>query len=594
MTKKHFLLINILIFITSISTNSQIIDQRNVVHGNIIYQNSYIDQPYMLQLKDGSWFCVFTTGAESESRPGQHIVAIKTKDKGKTWSSPVSIEPNVGPISSWAIPYKTSFGRIYVFYNYNGDNISVLKGKPIKQAGLLGWYCYKYSDDNGDTWSDKNYRIPIRNTSVDIQNDFEGLVQMFWGIDKPHYYAGSVFFSFTKLGKFPQDLGEGWMLKSDNLDTERDPTKINWKLLPDGDLGVRNPKFKSVQEEHNTVILNDGTFYCVFRTALGFLGNTTSKDKGQSWSIPDTLRYASRIPNVIKNPRACPRLFKCKNGNYLLWFHNHGGKDFKQRTPVWVTGGIEKNGSIEWSQPEILLYTHETNVSGMSYPDLIEENGKYWITETQKNIGRIHPIDPKLLDGLWKQRKIRNLIKNGLEFTASNITKSTQFHLPKLVKLSQGGMTIEMLLKFNDLKANQILFDNQDDKNAGIRICTGWNKTLRIEVGDGAKNSYIWTTDEGYFKTNTTHYVSFIVDGLAQTVSVIIDGKLCDGGYNRQYGWGKYPDTLGDINGRSETSVTSLFDGIIYKLNIYNRYLTTSESIGNYRFYTNKKYSNLK
>jgi len=585
-SKKSLLIINILMFAIPIFISGQTVDLRNVELGNVIYQNSYIDQPYMLQLNDRSWFCVFTTGTVSESFPGQHIVAIKSKDKGKTWSSPVSIEPNMGPISSWAIPYKTSYGRIYVFYNYNGDNISVVKGQHIKQAGLLGWYCYKYSDDNGNTWSDKNYRIPIRNTSADVHNEFDGLVQMFWGIDKPHYVAGSVFFAFTKLGKYVQDMGEGWMLKSDNLDTERDPAKINWRLLPDGDYGVRNSKFGSVQEEHNTVVLNDGTFYCIFRTALGFLGITTSKDKAHTWSMPDTLRYASKQPNVIKNPRACPRLFKCKNGNYLLWYHNHGGKDFKQRTPVWVSGGIEKEGTIEWSQPEILLYTHETKVNGMSYPDLIEEDGKYWITETQKNIGRIHSIDPALLEGLWKQGKINNLTKKGLVFTASNIVKPSEYQIPKFAKLSQGGMTIEMSLKFNNLKTNQIIFDNQDDKNAGIRITVGSKNTLRIEVGDGINSSYIWTTDEGYLKTNTSHYVSFVIDGFAHTISVIIDGKLCDGGYKRQYGWGKYLHTLDDINGRAKTMVASQFDGVIHYLNIYNRYLTTSECISNYLYYS--------
>ena len=88
----------------------------------------------------------------------------------------------------------------------------------------MGWYCYKYSDDNGNTWSNQRYRIPIRVTAADIYNEFYGKVQMFWGIDKPHYFNGAVYFAFSKLGEFPQGKGEGWLLKSDNLDTESDPS----------------------------------------------------------------------------------------------------------------------------------------------------------------------------------------------------------------------------------------------------------------------------------------------------------------------------------------------------------------------------------
>ena len=561
------------------------IDERNVETGDLIYKNSYIDQPYVVKLNDGSWLCVFTTGAESESRPGQHIVAIKSFDKGKTWNSPVKIEPNEGPISSWAIPYQTSYGRIYVFYNYNGDNVSFVREKPIKQAGLLGWYCYKYSDDSGLSWSRERYRIPIRTTAADVFNEFDGLVQMFWGIDKPHYYKGSVYFAFSKLGKFPQDMGEGWMLCSNNLDTERDPGKIRWEMYPHGEYGIRNPKFASVQEEHNTVILNDGSFYCVFRTALGFLGYSVSRDKGVSWSIPDTLRYDCAAPNIIKNPRACPRLFKCSNGNYLLWYHNHGGTDFKNRTPVWMAGGIENDGTIEWSQPEILLYTHDSKINGMSYPDLIEENGKYWITETQKQIGRTHSINPSLLEGLWKQSAAGVLAKKGLILSKKDITKTSSFNISASSLQEGSGITIEMLLNFKNLYPGQNIVEIPAENQQGIRISTAAKNTLLIEISDGRQDPFAWICDEYILKPGKNQYLSFILDKEARILSVIVDGRLCDGGYQRQYGWTKLSEPVGEIKFTGKCNVSSS-DVVIRQLSVYNRYLTTSEAINNYKHHT--------
>ena len=46
---------------------------------------------------------------------------------------------------------------------------------------------------------------------------------------------------------------------------------------------------------------------------------------------------------------------------------------------------------IEWSQPEILLYDDDPYIR-MSYPDLVEDGGKFYVTETQKNVGRVHEI----------------------------------------------------------------------------------------------------------------------------------------------------------------------------------------------------------
>ena len=586
--KFRILIVFALFFVVKVGIAQDSIDLRNVNLGDVIYKNSYIDQPYVLQLPDDSWLCVFTTGAESESRPGQHIVAIKSFDHGKTWSNPVKIEQNTGPISSWAIPYRTSHGRIYVFYNYNGDNVSTVRGKSIKQAGLLGWYCYKYSDDNGNTWSNQRYRIPIRVTAADIYNEFYGKVQMFWGIDKPHYFNGAVYFAFSKLGEFPQGKGEGWLLKSDNLDTESDPSKVNWEMLPDGEYGIRNADFYSVQEEHNTVVLEDGSIYCVFRTALGFLGYTVSRDNGESWTHPDTLRYAADAPNIIKNPRACPRLFKCSNGKYLLWYHNHGGKDFKERSPVWIAGGVEKNGTIEWMQPEILLYTHDTDVNGMSYPDLIEKDGNFWITETQKKTARTHMIDPSLLEGLWRQPDNNTLTSKGLIWSKSNIRKKMSVRLPRLPLISDNGMTIEMKVKFESLAPGQVLLDSRSENNQGIYIATAENNALQITLIDNAGNSYSWITDKNMLTIQKEHYISIVVDGKAHVLSTVIDGRLCDGGKDRQYGWGKYSHSLGNINSPGKLHILSQCDASIKTLRIYGRYLRTSECIANYRFLSNK------
>ena len=51
----------------------------------------------------------------------------------------------------------------------------------------------------------------------------------------------------------------------------------------------------------------------------------------------------------------------------------------------------------------------------MSYPDLVEDGG-YFLTETQKNIARVHEIDAKLIEGLWSQFDAAEAEWKGLSF----------------------------------------------------------------------------------------------------------------------------------------------------------------------------------
>ena len=46
---------------------------------------------------------------------------------------------------------------------------------------------------------------------------------------------------------------------------------------------------------------------------------------------------------------------------------------------------------LEGSQPKILLYDDDPFIR-ISYPDFVEAGGTFYMTETQKSIGRIHRI----------------------------------------------------------------------------------------------------------------------------------------------------------------------------------------------------------
>ncbi len=583
--------------------------------GTPIFASGYCDQPYVVVLNDEVWLCVFTTGSGHEGAGGQHIVATRSLDEGKTWSKPVDIEPDTGPPASWAMPLVTTFGRVYVFYDYNGDRIDSFPTNgtaPTRKIrdDMIGWYCYKSSDDGGRTWSQR-VRLPVRTTACDRGNQWRGKVQVLWGIGKPQQLrGGGMIFGFTKLGRYMLDDGEGWFFRCDNINTERDPRKLIWKNLPEGEHGLRRPDFGSVQEEHNLVQLSDGTLYCVYRTTSGFCAFSTSKTGGASWSLPQKLHYATG--EVIPNPRACPRLFKCGNGRFLFWFENNHGKSFDYRNPAWLAGGVEdSHGTISWSQPEILIYSDDTSYDSgrFSYPDLIEKEGRYWITATNKIEARIFSVEPRLLHGLWAQvdsvlQSRTQPVEPDAQLTARELAGG-KISLAKWNRNSQvpgfwidphkrdKSLSLQFTVSLESLAPKQILFDARTPDDDGLVVSTSGDKRIQVTLKSTA-GSVVWRTDKQFIQPGKEHHITVILDNGPGIIMGLVDGKLCDGDTEDPFGWHRYRDLDAVRNHRIKVNrpdprsigpiplgrvcIAKVDGKHLRRFAIYNRALTVSEA----------------
>lgn len=560
-------------------------DWRNITNGFLIPSEGYSDQAYVVITRDRHWLCVLTTGKGREGEPGQHVASTISTDQGRTWSPLNPIEPADGPEASWVTPLITPGGRVYAFYNFNGDNVRELRGRKIR-ADTFGWYAFRYSDDDGHTWSKERYRLPVRVTECDRTNDWRGAVQIFWGIDKPKVDNGVAMFGFTKLGKYMLDCGEGWFFRSDNILAESDVAKLHWEMLPVGETGLRAPEFGSIQEEFNAVPLGGGSWYCIYRTTNGFPCQGYSHDGGRTWTKPEPACYTPG-GRIIKNPRACPRLFKCVNGKFLLWFHKHGGKTFEGRNPAWLTGGVLRDGRIHWSQPEVLLYDDAVSTR-MSYPDLIEQDGKYWVTETQKQLCRVHPIDSMLLEGLWTQGEVKKLTRAGLVLNAGERQlRKRSIKMPEVPNLSErGSFTLEFTARFTGLTAGQILLDSRNAAGKGLLLHTTAQPAVELVLCDGAQTNQ-WRCDASLLTTNRAHHIGIVVDAGPRLITFVVDGMVCDGGVERQHGWSRFSPELDDMNGAGEAELAPSLGGRLLSLRFYNRPLRHAELISN--FHTGRK-----
>ncbi|MCK9479779.1 MAG: glycoside hydrolase [Firmicutes bacterium] len=564
-------------------------DERWIKTGFIIPAKYYVDQPFVVKTNDNNWLCVATTGDSHEGSSGQHIISLRSSDCGKTWTDFADVEPPDGVESSYAVLLKTEYGRIYCFYNHNTDNIRSVKADSppypdgyCKRVDSLGYFVFKYSDDNGKTWSSSRYNIPTREFKIDRTNADKGKIRYFWNVGKPFVHNKDAFVPLSKVGGFGKGFftsSEGILLKSCNIMWEKDPKKITWETLPNGDIGLRAPSGGGrISEEHSYVVLSDGSFYANYRTIDGHPVETYSRDGGYTWEEPCYKKYADG--RLFKNPRSANFVWKCQNGKYLYWFNNHSGRGYEDRNPAWISAGVEidtpKGKAISWSQPEILLYADDPFIR-MSYPDLIEEDGFYYITETQKNIARTHKFDGSWFNKMWDSLKGEYSLPNDGVKLANN---SKMVYIKEFLimdntkhgygaKKTRSGFTLEFVV--GNIKSGDILFDTTT-YIGGILVNVTADNAIRIKLGDG-RSQNVWESDKGKQIADGTH-ICIVVDGGPGIISFVINGRFCDGGEKRQFGFGHF--SLYDVNGADTVKLGKCVNRCV----IYKRAIKNFEAFG--------------
>jgi hypothetical protein len=585
-------------------------DPRHLSNGWEIPSEGYADQPYVVQTDDGAWLCTMTTGSGEEGATGQHVVSRRSTDCGRSWEPPVALEPSDGPEASYSVLLKTPFGRIYCFYNHNTDNVREVKtetGGTFARVDSLGHYVFKYSDDGGRSWSAERYDVPMREFACDRANVYGGSLRFFWNVGKPVIRGTEAILCMHKVGAMGTGFfaqSEGVFLRSPNLLTESDPTQIVFETLPDGEIGLRTPAGGGrVAEEHSLSVMSDGSLYVVYRTIDGWPAHAYSRDGGHSWTPPAYLTYTPG-GRRMKHPRAANFAWRCRNGQWLYWFHNHGGAaafnspgwdPYNDRNPAWVSAGREVQTpdglKLEWSQPEILLYEDDPFIR-MSYPDLIETADGTFITETQKAIGRVHQIDATLLDGLFAQWERAAVAQEGLllEVAGTGAAHTVAFpglpafltrdhHAPNYCsKDLRAGFSLEFWLTLPSLAPGQLILSTQTASGQGLFVGMTPHGTLGLIMSDGRQTS-MWDSDPGMLSPGKRHHVVLTVDGGPKIITFTVDGALCDGGDDRQFGWGRFSPTLQSANGSSEALLGESVD----TLRVYGRALRTSEAVGNWR-----------
>jgi hypothetical protein len=417
------------------------------------------------------------------------------------------------------------------------------------------------------------------------------------------------------VGFFAQS--EGAFLLSGNLLTESDPRKIRFETLPDGQIGLTAPPGGGrIAEEHSVVELSDGSLYTVYRSVDGWPVCSHSRDGGHTWEIP---RYKTFRPGGrrMKNPRAANFVWKISGNRYLYWFHNHGGdfiralgghaslpnglspvygrSPYDDRNPVWLCAGREIEGPhgkvLEWSQPEVVLYDDDPMVR-ISYPDLVEQNGRVWLTETDKASARVHEIPAGFLDDLFAQFETEpdgcmdqdNLIihERGTpwDYPMPDLPRLLEQDYSSLTfhtRDNRAGITVQLVIEGVPDNGDPV-FDSRDSEGTGILLRIIPGNRVEAVVADG-RTVNSWTSDLGSLRPEQLNHVAFIVDGGPKLFLFVLNEELCDGAEYRQFGWGRYSPAMRTVNGTPKARV----GGAVRAVAVLPRALSVSTCIRHQR-----------
>ena len=360
------------------------------------------NQHFLVSLTSLGTFLAVWTQATAEAHPDQHVVVSRSTDRGHTWTAPYVLAPDPslpqGHLASWGfsvlVPHS---GRIYVFWNQNTGGVGT---RPDLECLMA----YRWSDDDGVTWSDQveTRRIPKAQISDPDPDALENWVVYQAPIMTKRGEVMVGFSRFAPSARAQQYLFENGcevgFLVFDNILSEPDPTKLSIHARPESGLGLRVPwpekKQVSCAQEPTIQDLSDGRMICVMRTATGYIYYALSDDGGKSWDEPRPLRFAPDGPKIPQPVAPCP-LYKLTDGRFILVFHNNSGNAnsgqgptdwFRNRRPAYIAVGSEidhREHPLVFGRPRILadnggvVDNRKTEIC--TYPSLFEFDGQVYL-----------------------------------------------------------------------------------------------------------------------------------------------------------------------------------------------------------------------
>jgi len=306
------------------------------VEGKILFRSNFVWVPRATITLKGDYLVLFPEG-EGQYYQGKEMLALRSSDKGKTWSEPAVVFDSSQSHHGFVPLIPRGTKRIYAFGTQAlpglgmNHHLKTEAGNRINENRPIG---FRYSDDDGHTWSAVTLIRPVNDP------EFTGMscVRMCetdastWIIGSHCSIRGGV--AITRQ----------YVLRSEDKGK-------TWQVLPG-----KRPDGWFVRElnrmDEGTVLnLGGGKVLLMTRTMEGHIWESLSEDDGRTWSDPK--------PTTLSHPGAPPMVFHLGDGKTLIafthYFEGPPPRNFatQLRGELWCS--ISKDEGHTWSEPRFVF-----------------------------------------------------------------------------------------------------------------------------------------------------------------------------------------------------------------------------------------------
>lgn len=284
-------------------------------------------------LKDGSLIWI-TTEPEAPYLAKSmwsisRLAMRRSTDGGKSWSAPQVLQQGTKEYSllSHTVRQSASGAVLHVFVRYSGYDYET--GAPEKS---LCEVFIERSNDNGRTWSAPQ-KIP---TGERYHGDILSMEQL---RDRrlvyPFCFLTNVKSQFAVSAMYSDDDGRTW--------------KRSLSVLRTGGAG-----FESGASEPTLIELPEGKLWMLIRAQTGFLWESFSSDRGQTWS--------PSAPSILPSSNAPATTLRLKNGDIAVAWNNHVDSNYARQSLVI---GLTRDGKTfqGWREIDFTDFTDDPAVS---------------------------------------------------------------------------------------------------------------------------------------------------------------------------------------------------------------------------------------
>jgi len=536
-----------------------------------------------------------TVAREREGDPSEHIITRRSRDGGRTWTGWTDLEPEGPPMSQygWFIRHPRT-GRVYYVYNMGYDRALPLlpggeryraapdRGKPWPHLHAIGRIACRLVNQDG-SFSSKRWFLKLPRREIDRTNIYKGKYTFVYSKPSPRVLRGADGLGwYTKLGPYPiTSTGEAFVVVFKGWRDNDRLEELPLELLPHGKHGIRDPNSKCITDFKHVHISGE-EMYFIYRTTAGYVGLAQSRDGGKTFKA-GPLRYAPG-QGVVKNPQGPCLVFEDSRGRKWLSYYNagfdpeheYGCRDLVFLSPIRVV-----NRGILVGQPELLGYRlDQKGYKGvderLNCPRFKVRKDGVIARISDKKMLRDYRIPHALLDILAGQHLHRGVPETGL--LVHHAEPSATIPAPELGNPGNGdGFTLCFTLT-SVPEAGAVLIDGQGASGRGIKVHAGTNRSVVFSMKD-AKHSVIAQSDPGSLSGKGPKQVAIIVDGEPDLISMVVNGRLQDGGDKRVRGTVWFNHGMGKPHGTKKWKIQDSVED----LRVYSRFLLTTEVIGLHR-----------